>query len=213
MASPLGLIDAGYRGDWYGFGQRLPSLLEAPLLARGLGKAVLDTPSKQLSIVTRDGSNSRNVSWFDEAAVIDDMSTSPVGRIVLDAAESNKFRLEFSRSYFQQGILGQPDQGVRGMAFYNKAKVYLSAHTSISDVAGTAIHEGVHMLGVRGSRRAEAMARFSEIIHKGGTVDRSVMKSVLKDIRTATDVKGNKVYMDMVWKLGKESDVFSGIKY
>jgi phosphoribosylformylglycinamidine (FGAM) synthase PurS component len=119
------------------------------------------------------------------------MSTSPVGRIVLDAAESNKFRLEFSRSHFQQGALGQIDQGVRGMAFYNKAKVYLPAHKSISDVAGTAIHEGVHMLGVRGSRRAEAMARFSEIIHKGGTIDRSVMKSVLKDIRTATDVNGN----------------------
>jgi hypothetical protein len=42
MASPLGLIDAGYRGDWRSFGQRLPSVLEVPALARGLGRTALD---------------------------------------------------------------------------------------------------------------------------------------------------------------------------
>jgi hypothetical protein len=42
MATPIGLIDAGYKGDWRSFGQRLPSLLEVPLLARGLGRTALD---------------------------------------------------------------------------------------------------------------------------------------------------------------------------
>jgi hypothetical protein len=55
MASPLGLIDAGYRGDWYSFGQRLPSLLEAPLLARGLGKAALDAPTPLFGTVRETG--------------------------------------------------------------------------------------------------------------------------------------------------------------
>ncbi|MCU7929106.1 MAG: hypothetical protein KZQ97_22105 [Candidatus Thiodiazotropha sp. (ex Dulcina madagascariensis)] len=65
MATPIGLIDAGYRGDWYSFGQRLPSLLEAPILARGLGKAALDVPDK-LSSSIDGGFYPTGIGKFDQ---------------------------------------------------------------------------------------------------------------------------------------------------
>jgi hypothetical protein len=63
LASPLGLIDAGYREDWYSFGQRLPSLLEAPLLARGLGKASLDGPDSAVLSSSRTGKTTGNIQF------------------------------------------------------------------------------------------------------------------------------------------------------
>ncbi|WP_139116995.1 hypothetical protein [Candidatus Thiodiazotropha endoloripes] len=66
LASPLGLIDAGYRGDWRSFGQRLPSLLEVPALARGLGKAALEAPNTNTSLMS---SNSGFIGTVDESFV------------------------------------------------------------------------------------------------------------------------------------------------
>lgn len=63
MATPIGLIDAGYRGDWRSFGQRLPSLLEVPALARGLGKAALDGPDSAVLSSSRTGKITGNIQF------------------------------------------------------------------------------------------------------------------------------------------------------
>jgi hypothetical protein len=141
------------------------------------------------------------------------MQKSSIGTQVLNAAKSDNFRLEFSKSYFQQGINGIIDPNLKGVAFETKAKIYVPAHQSNAEVARTAIHEGIHELGVVGSRRAEALARLAEIQHQGGIIDFSVIRETLRDIRLATDVNGNKVYMDMPWKLGEESDLLPGFKF
>ncbi|BFO56005.1 hypothetical protein [Acidovorax sacchari] len=165
------------------------------------------------SIVTRDGSLSRNVSWFDQQAVLDNMATSEIGRQVLHAAQTNRFRLEFSKSYFQQGVNGTVDTGMKGYAFETKAKVYLPAHSSNAEVASTAIHEGIHELGVVGSQRAEALARLAEIQHQGGAINFSTMRGVVRDVRSATFQDGTPVYSGMPWSLGEQSSAFPGVRF
>ncbi len=165
------------------------------------------------SIVTRDGSLSRNVSWFDQQAVLENMATSDIGRQVLHAVQNNKFRLEFSKSYFQQGVNGMVDTGMKGYAFETKAKVYLPAHSSNAEVASTAIHEGIHELGVVGSQRAEVLARLAEIQHQGGAINFSTMRGVVKDVRSATFPDGTPVYSGMPWSLGEQSTAFPGIRF
>jgi hypothetical protein len=177
------------------------------------GEEFLSGTPVGLSVVTRSGSYSRDVSWFSESAVLSEMQKSSIGTQVLNAAKSDNFRLEFSKSYFQQGINGIIDPNLKGVAFETKAKIYVPAHQSNAEVARTAIHEGIHELGVVGSRRAEALARLAEIQHQGGIIDFSVIRETLRDIRLATDVNGNKVYMDMPWKLGEESDLLPGFKF
>lgn len=103
------------------------------------------------------------------------------------------------------------EAGFRGLAFRTKAKIYLPAHYSNAEVASTAVHEGVHMLGIQGSRRAEAMARFAEIRHRGEVIDFVAARRVLRDIRYVTDVSGDRVYMDLPWRLNKQSPNFPGI--
>lgn len=96
-------------------------------------------------------------------------------------------------------------QNTLGVALRNKAKVFLPAVGSNSRAATTAIHEGVHMLGVQGSRRAEALARLAEISHRGGVIDRAAMRRVLTDIRDARIEQGGKVfnpYDALPWRQG-----------
>ncbi|WP_390342930.1 hypothetical protein ACFJIS_21270 [Variovorax boronicumulans] len=183
----------------------------ALLAERGSANVSNATSNFSGSVVVRDGSMSRDVSWFDQQAVLGNMATSDIGRQVLIAAKSNQFRLEFSKSYYQQGPNGAVDTGVQGYAFPTKAKVYLPAHTSNEAVARTAIHEGIHELGVVGSQRAEALARLAELQHQGIPIKFSTMRGVLGDIRSAVHVDGSPVYTGMPWKLGEQSTAFPGV--
>ncbi len=160
------------------------------------------------SIVHRSGSNPRTVHWFDEDTVFQNMASSPIGQQVLDAAESNVIRLEFSESFFRQSrrLDATEAANVLGWTTGKKAKVYLPAVGSNSAAATTAIHEGIHALGVQGSRRAEALARLAETYHRGDVIDKTAMRKVLTEIREARIKIGEKVvnpYANLPWRQGK----------
>ncbi|MCA9095550.1 MAG: hypothetical protein KDA68_18855, partial [Planctomycetaceae bacterium] len=162
---------------------------------------------RSYSIVTRDGSYSRNVSWFDLDEVLDNMRSSAIGRKVLNAAESHMFRLEFTRSYFRKGLFSQEFTDILGVAFNRKAKVFLPAVQTNKSAASVAIHEGVHMLGVRGSIRAEVLARIAEVQHSGSEVTLSIVKKIYKEVRSI------KSYQNLKNKIGSQSELFPGITF
>ncbi len=170
---------------------------------------VSNAPVNGLSVVVKNGSNSRAVGWFDEAAVLADMRTSQIGRAVVDAAESNKFRLEFSRSLFRQSreLAAPESRTILGAAFNKRAKVYLPANGSNAQASITAIHEGVHMLGVRGSQRAEVLARVSGLLHKGQQVSRGDLLRIYRDVRRIP------AYQNMKINQGLTSPLFPGVKF
>jgi hypothetical protein len=151
------------------------------------------------------------------------MASSSIGRQVLEAAQSHVFRLEFSSSLFRQSRMlnAAESSGTLGVAMRNKAKVFLPAVGSNSRAATTAIHEGVHMLGVQGSRRAEALARLAEISHRGGTIDRAAMRRVLTQIKGARIESGGKLinpYYALPWRqgapgVGRTSPHFRGLEF
>lgn len=77
------------------------------------------------------------------------------------------------------------------------------------------------MLGVQGSRRAEALARLAEISHRGGTIDRAAMRRVLTQIRNARIESGGKMinpYDALPWRqgapgVGRTSPHFPGLEF
>lgn len=162
-----------------------------------------------LSVVTREGSLPRTVDWFDEAAVLEELSSSPIGQTVLDAAESNQFRLEFSKSFYRQSReLSAPENPIRlGVAMTKKAKVFLPAHSTNAGVARTAVHEGVHMLGVRGSIRAEVLARSAEVIHAEGKIAPFRLKQIYREVLEIP------VYKSLPRSGGQQSSLFPGVEF
>jgi hypothetical protein len=164
-------------------------------------------PNGTASIVTREGTFGRSVAWFDQAAVLDDMATSPIGRAVLDAAESHQFRLQFSKSYYSAAYGAVEKSSVLGMAFRRKAKVYLPAHSSNAGVARTAIHEGVHMLGVRDSLRAEVLASAAEVLHTQGKVTRCDLLRIYREVRRIS------AYKKLPRSVGQQSPLFPGVEF
>ena len=180
--------------------------INAPVAFRSLSGS-LRQRTLGSAIVTRNGSYPNAVAWFDEAQVVDDMGRSMIGRIVRDAAESNHFRLEFSRSFQRSGLLGRENRRIMGMAFTKKAKVYLPTHHSIHEAAATAIHEGVHMLGVYGSKRAEVLARAAAHIHTHGSVTRSQLARFYREVLATPE------YQNLPTRIGQHSPLFPGITF
>lgn len=163
--------------------------------------------SGQLSVVVRDGTfpvEGRLIGWFDEAEVIADMSRSQLGREVLEAATSNRIRLEFSRSFFRPGLLGRQDRLVLGVAFEGgkKAKIFIPAHVNNAQIARTAIHEGLHKLGIRGSQQAEIIARIAERMHMGQPITADVLQEI------AEFVVRNPRYQNLKWSVGRRHPLF-----
>lgn len=73
----------------------------------------------------------------------------------------------------------------------------------ISPVAGTAAHEGLHALGIAGSRRAEALVRLAEPEQLGVPIDIRAIQQVLFDIG-ATDDSGERGFYDnLPWRRGE----------
>ncbi|MEW8022804.1 MAG: hypothetical protein AB2803_03800 [Candidatus Thiodiazotropha sp.] len=173
--------------------------------------------NKDFSISVRDGSNGRDVDWFDLNKVVNDMSSSSIGRTVLDAADSNQMRLQFSRSYYREGLLGPENFSFEGVTFSPsfgqksaiKAKVFLPSVGSNARAAEVGIHEGVHALGVSGSKRAEVLARASEVMHRTGssTLSLSELKKIYRQVNTTP------FYNKLPSKLGEQSWLFPGVTF
>lgn len=67
------------------------------------------------------------------------------------------------------------------------------------------LHEGLHGLGVGGSRRAEALVRLEELRSMGVPMGRPAMRQVL------TDMSSN--YDQFRWRVGRTSEYFPGLEF
>jgi len=68
------------------------------------------------------------------------------------------------------------------------------------------LHEGLHALGIAGSRRAEALVRLEELRAMNVTIDRKAMRQVLSDMDSNYDEKR--------WlSEGRTSDYFPVLKF
>lgn len=140
------------------------------------------------------------------------MAQTPAGQMVLDAANSGDIDLVFSSELNPPpGLYGDMLPGMGGTS--PTATVYLKnvqngrsydllgVNASGYDLtSSTAIHEGLHALGVGGSQRAEALVRLEELRSLGVPIDRTAMRQVL------TDMKGN--YDSLPWLSGRTTPYF-----
>jgi hypothetical protein len=125
--------------------------------------------------------------------------------------------LQFSRSYYREGLLGPENFNVGGVTFLpsvgqqsaTKAKVFLPKVGSNARAAEVAVHEGVHGLGVAGSRRAEVLARAAEVMHRTGsdTVPLSTLKRIYREVNSIP------VYQADPLKIGLQNPLFPGVTF
>jgi RHS repeat-associated protein len=128
-----------------------------------------------------------------------EIGRSDIGKKILAAADEDIIHLETSVERVQKGLYGR--------SVGNMGWAYLRNTQSYSETAVTLIHEGVHALGVRGSRRAEALARIAEYMHNGIPIDARSIRRILEDI------KGAGVYSHLPWRAGRSTPHFPGLGF
>ena len=148
---------------------------------------------RNLQIYRREGINPLRTSRLRR-----EIRKSAIGRQILDAADNDTIHLTITGTRISDDTLLGESIGRRGTVFTFNTQSY-------TRTAETAIHEGVHALGVGGSRRAEALARLAEIKHQGGVIDRAAMQKVLTDM--------GKNYDHFRWKIYKTSPHFPGVVF
>jgi hypothetical protein len=150
------------------------------------------------------------------------MRRTAEGLAVLEAADKDVFDLLFNSNpkygdmAVPKNLQGKMEKGLGGAK--HLAQVFLANVQNGIDfdligrrasgyeaAAMVATHEGLHALGVRGSRRAEALVRLAEIKFLGVEVDRKVIRQVLQDM--------GKNYHQFPWKVGKTLAEFAGWKW
>ncbi len=136
------------------------------------------------------------------------MSQTAAGRRVLEAADNGEIVLRFSHDVSPpRNLFGEVPITIRGEV--PEAIVYLKNNqngrlydllgiraSGYQTVAGTGTHEGLHALGIAGSRRAEALVRLAELEQLGVRIDARAIRQVLSDMRGA----GN--YGHLPWRNG-----------
>jgi RHS repeat-associated protein len=147
--------------------------------------------------------------------IIKQMNKSDIGKYILQKAEEGVITLELST---EPNITIGQDFGIsysnRAIAYVRNTQTFtmnMSRRAGIragyQQTASTLIHEGVHALGIGGSRRAEALARIAELKHMGIEVNTRSMRMILEDIGVA------KVYDRLPWRINLESEHFTGVKF
>jgi hypothetical protein len=123
---------------------------------------------------------------------------------VLEAARNGDIALELSEEKVDRTLLG--DSGRFGDQGYGIA--YVRNTQSYRQTAATLVHEGLHALGIGGSRRAEALVRLAELAHLGVTIDRSAMRQVLINMK-----RFPKDYGHLPWRIGGKSPHFPDVEF
>jgi hypothetical protein len=111
---------------------------------------------------------------FTDADIVTEMNRSPTGKAVVDAADSDAIDLEFQPFHPQSGVLGHrvPNSN-RGVVFVENnvqfsAPGVVDRAATLREVANTAVHEGLHALGIGGSWEAELRVRELTFEHNAG---------------------------------------------
>lgn len=141
------------------------------------------------------------------------MGRTDSGEKVLAALDNREIALRFTNAIPEE-------EGLIGITRGTSAKVSLSETKNghryelvganadpLEFSANIGLHEGLHALGVGGSRRAEALVRLEELRSMGVTIDRSAMRQVL------TDMSSNYDHFSWYSKSGRQSVHFPGLKF
>jgi hypothetical protein len=149
---------------------------------------------------TGNWSREIGVNHYKTGKIIKQMSRSEIGRKVVDA--NNKDDIDLTLS-----VRTDVPNEIKGRSSDNNGTAYVYNTESYDETVLTLIHEGLHAMGIRDSRRAEALVRLAELDHQGIPINRKTIRQVLKDMK---DVE---VYDDMPWRVGKESPHFPGVEF
>ncbi len=124
---------------------------------------------------------------------------SAIGRTIWQAAADDLIHLELSGEKVAWSLLGRTSG--------TQATVYIRNTQSYALTVETLIHEGVHALGVGGSRRAEALARLAEHAHRGQGTSHALLRGVLQEMRHTGS------YGHLPWRAGRTSPHFPGVNF
>jgi RHS repeat-associated protein len=149
---------------------------------------------------TSPSTHRSGVNHLKTGKIIKMMTSSDIGKKIWEEVQAGNINMTLS-------IREDVSRGLMGISKGTYATAYVKNTQSYEETVSTLIHEGVHALGVGGSRRAEALARLAEIRHAGKTIDKSAMREVLKDIKAVG------VYDHLPWRLNAESIYFPGVTF
>ena len=128
------------------------------------------------------------------------MSKSKIGQKIVDAVNANDIDLSLSvRNDIPRNLLGV-SKGNYGTAYVYNTQSY-------EQTVLTLIHEGLHAMGIRGSRRAEALVRLAELEHQNIVTSRKAIRQVLKEM------KNTEAYNYLPWRIGGELPSFPGVEF
>lgn len=184
------------------------SLLPPP--KKGITNRIVD------SVVRGDG-NYVHKQWGalngnEYKAVREYMGRTEAGRKLLSALDRREAYVDFFDGPVESPYIAGMTRGSFGKVFMrNTEKGYYWDQLDIEiggmeRTAQIGLHEGLHALGVGGSRRAEALVRLEELRAMDVPIDRKAMRQVLSDM----DVS----YNHYEWlSAGRSSKYFPGLKF
>lgn len=200
----------------------------APRLDRGLPVQPFADNAPQSGSMSFINESTRShsqygVNFFRTSRIRSEMSQTGAGRRVLQAADNGEIDLIFNShpTYGDMAVprdlYGRMTRGYPGQP--NTAEVFLAntqngieypllglRSNGYQAAAGTATHEGLHALGIAGSRRAEALVRLAELEQMGVRIDARAMRQVLQDMRATGGY-------NQPWRVGGSSPLFPGLEW
>lgn len=155
--------------------------------------------SLQITNMTwRGSSRLLGVNFLRTKRVVQEMARSAIGRFVVNAAEKNEIDL----------VMSVMDRGrnILGASVGNSGAAYVRVTQSYAETASTLIHEGLHALGLGGSRRAEALVRIGvKVLHEGQPLNRGLMRGVLEEMGAN--------YNRLPWRLNASTAKFPSLVF
>ena len=149
---------------------------------------------------TGNWSRELGINHYKTGKIIKQMSSSEIGQRVVDAVNADDIDLSLSlRNDIPRNLLG--------ISTDNYGTAYVYNTQSYDQTVLTLIHEGLHAMGIGGSRRAEALVRLAELEHQGIPINRKTIRQVL------TEMKETEGYNHMPWRIGGESPNFPGVEF
>lgn len=167
------------------------------------------------------------VNYFNTNQLRRTMSRTETGRKVVGAADSGEIDLTFSIQSWERGLEGR-SYGNRAVVYIpetqNGTKLTIMDRSSgvptvdrqisgYDHTAAVGVHEGLHAMGIAGSKRAEALVRLAELELHGVPIDRKAIRQVLSEINGAKNERGEGVYSGLPWQQGLTIPEFPNARF
>ncbi|MDG9668158.1 hypothetical protein ONV78_10470 [Hahella sp. CR1] len=168
--------------------------LEASMLpppSKGMMQRVVDSIAKGDPDYVHKHWGDLNKNEYD--AVRSYMSRTDAGKKLLEALDKREVFVDFTDEYVKSPYIAGQTAGRFGKVFLRNTEngyYWDQLDIAVDGMERTALiglHEGLHAMGVGGSRRAEALVRLEELRSKGVKIDRAAIKQVLSDMDDSYD--------------------------